>query len=121
MSGLFEELRRRNVFRIGVAYVISAWLLAQVADLALEAFGAPAWVLKSLLVLLLMGFPVALIFAWAFEKTPEGIKLEKNVDRSQSMTPVTGKKLDQGIIVALAIAVVFLLYREATGPGRGAT
>ncbi|MCJ7555807.1 MAG: hypothetical protein MUP90_02700 [Gammaproteobacteria bacterium] len=117
----FEELKRRNVFRVGLAYVVSAWILAQVADLALEAFGAPAWVLKSLLVLLLFGFPVALIFAWAFEKTPEGIKLEKNVDRSQSMTPVTGKKLDKGIIVALAIAVVFLLYREATAPDRGAT
>jgi len=121
MNSLFAELKRRNVFRVGLAYVISAWLLAQVADLALDAFAAPVWVLKSLLVLLLIGFPVSLIFAWAFEKTPEGIKLEKNVDRSQSITPVTGKKLDKGIIVALAIAVVFLLYREATAPDRGAT
>ena len=111
MSSFFQELRRRNVVRIGLAYIISAWILAQVADLALEAFAAPAWVMKTVLLLILIGFPLALIFAWAFEKTPEGIKLEKNVDRSQSITPVTGKKLDRGIIVALAIAVVFLLYK----------
>ncbi|MCW8845903.1 MAG: adenylyl cyclase, partial [Gammaproteobacteria bacterium] len=90
MSSFFEELKRRNVFRVGLAYVITAWILAQVADLALDNFGAPAWVMKSLLLLLLIGFPLALIFAWAFEKTPDGIVLEKHVDRSQSITPVTG-------------------------------
>ena len=111
MSSFFEELKRRNVFRVGLAYVITAWILAQVADLALDNFGAPAWVMKSLLLLLLIGFPLALIFAWAFEKTPEGIVLEKHVDRSRSITPVTGKKMDRGIIVALAIAVIFLLYK----------
>ncbi len=111
MSSFLQELRRRNVVRVGLAYIITAWILAQVADLALEAFAAPAWVMKTVLLLMLIGFPLALIFAWAFEKTPEGIKLEKNVDRSQSITPVTGKKLDRGIIVALAIAVVFLLYK----------
>jgi len=111
MSSFFEELKRRNVFRVGLAYVITAWILAQVADLALDNFGAPQWVMQSLLVLLLLGFPLALIFAWAFEKTPEGIVLEKHVDRSRSITPVTGKKMDRGIIVALAIAVVFLLYK----------
>jgi TolB-like protein/Tfp pilus assembly protein PilF len=96
---------------VGLAYVVSAWILAQVADLALDAFGAPEWILKTTLVALLVGFPIALVFAWAFEKTPEGLKLEKNVDRSQSITPITGKKMDRGIIVALAIAVVFLLYK----------
>ncbi len=121
MSNLFQELKRRNVFRVGLAYVVTAWLIVQVADVALEAFDTPAWVMKTLLLLLIMGFPMALVFAWAFEKTPEGIKLEKNVDRSQSMTPATGKKLDKGIIVALAIAVVFLLYREATAPDRVVT
>jgi TolB-like protein len=105
----FEELKRRNVFRVGLAYVVTAWILAQVADLAMDNFGAPEWVMKSLLFILLMGFPLALLFAWAFEKTPEGLKLEKNVDRSRSITAVTGKKMDRGIIIALAIAVVFLL------------
>ena len=111
MSSFFQELKRRNVVRIGLAYLITAWLLAQVADLGLEAFAAPDWVMKTVLLLMAIGFPLALIFAWAFEKTPEGIKLEKNVDRSQSITSITGKKLDRGIIVALAIAVVFLLYK----------
>ncbi len=106
---LFQELKRRNVFRVGLAYVVTAWLIVQVADVALDAFDTPAWVMKTLLLLLIVGFPIALIFAWAFEKTPEGLKLEKNVDRSQSITPITGKKMDRGIIVALAIAVVFLL------------
>ena len=106
---LFQELKRRNVFRVGAAYVVTAWLIVQVADVALEAFGTPAWVMKTLLLLVFIGFPVALLFAWAFEKTPEGLKLEKNVDRSQSITSVTGKKMDRGIIIALGIAVVFLL------------
>ena len=115
----FEELKRRNVFRVGLAYTVTAWLIAQAADLALDNFGAPDWVMKSLLFILLIGFPLALIFAWAFEKTPEGLKLEKNVDRSQSITSVTGKKMDRGIIIALAIAVVFLLVDKfiIQGPG----
>ncbi|MDH3401860.1 MAG: hypothetical protein OEM03_12955, partial [Chromatiales bacterium] len=115
----FEELKRRNVFRVGLAYTVTAWLIAQATDLALDNFGAPDWVMKSLLFILLIGFPLALIFAWAFEKTPEGLKLEKNVDRSQSITSVTGKKMDRGIIIALAIAVVFLLVDKfiIQGPG----
>lgn len=119
----FEELKRRNVFRVGLAYTVTAWLIAQAADLALDNFGAPDWVMKSLLFILLIGFPLALIFAWAFEKTPEGLKLEKNVDRSQSITSVTGKKMDRGIIIALAIAVVFLLVDKfiIQGPGDNAS
>ncbi len=109
MSSFFQELKRRNVFRVGLAYVVTAWLIAQAADLALDAFAAPEWVMKATVLMLLLGFPIALIFAWAFEKTPEGLKLEKNVDRSQSITSVTGKKMDRGIIIALGIAVVFLL------------
>ena len=73
----FDELRRRNVFRVGVAYVIVAWLIAQVTELALDSFAAPDWVIKTVLFLLVIGFPLALILAWAFELTPEGIKLEK--------------------------------------------
>ena len=111
MSSFFEELKRRNVVRVALAYIITAWLIAQVADLALDAFAAPDWVMKTILLVLLIGFPLAIVFAWAFEKTPDGIKLEKNVDRSQSITNMTGKKMDRGIIVALAIAVVFLLYK----------
>jgi len=124
MSSLFEELKRRNVFRVGLAYVVTAWLIVQAADLALDAFAAPDWVMKATLLMLLLGFPIALIFAWAFEKTPEGLKLEKNVDRSQSITSVTGKKMDRGIIVALVIAVVYFaadkFYLQTPGSGEPA-
>ncbi len=109
MPGIFEELKRRNVFRVGVAYVVIAWLLAQVAELALDSFEAPAWVMKSILLLLAIGFPLALFFAWAFELTPEGLKKEKDVDRSQSITHQTGRKLDFFIIGVLAVAVGMLL------------
>ncbi len=71
------ELQRRNVVRVGLAYVVIGWVLAQIADFAFENFGAPDWVLKSFVVLLLLGLPLALIFAWAFEITPDGVKLEK--------------------------------------------
>ena len=105
MSGLFEELKRRNVFKVGTAYVVLAWLLAQVTDVFLEPFGAPDWVIKTILLVLLAGFPLALLFAWAFEMTPEGIKKEKDVDRSQSITHETGQKLNLTIILILVLAL----------------
>ena len=108
----FEELKRRNVVRVGVVYLIAAWLLAQVADLLLENFNAPDWVIQAILVVLIIGFPLALIFAWAFELTPEGLKKEKDVDRSQSITPVTGRKLDRAIIVILVIALSYFIWES---------
>jgi adenylate cyclase len=107
---IINELKRRNVFRVGVAYVIGSWLLAQVADLMLENFGAPDWVMKSFLGFLIIGFPLALFFAWAFEMTPEGIKKEKDVDRSQSITPQTGQKLNSAIIGIMAIALAWFVW-----------
>ena len=118
--GLISELRRRNVFRVAIAYAVIAWLVAQVAELTFEAFGSPAWVLKTFLAVLVLGFPIVLVFAWAFELTPEGIKLEKDVDRSRSITRQTGRKLDFVIIGVLVLAVGFLLvdrFRPAGGVG----
>jgi TolB-like protein len=114
----FEELKRRNVVRVGLAYAVIGWLLAQVAEFAFENFGAPEWVLRSFVVVLLLGLPVALIFAWAFEMTPEGIKREKNVDRSQSITRKTGRKLDRLIIAFLAVAVVVLIAERLIPSGQ---
>jgi TolB-like protein len=105
----FQELKRRNVFRVGIAYVLMAWLVLQIADFALDLVGAPNWIIQTVSVLLVIGLPVALFFAWAFELTPEGVKREAEVDRSQSMTPATGRKLDRFIIVVLVIAVAGLL------------
>jgi TolB-like protein len=109
VSGIFNELKRRNVVRVGVAYILVAWLLAQVAELALDSFEAPGWVIKAVLLMLALGLPVALFFAWAFELTPEGIKKEKDVDRSQSITHTTGRKLNTLIIGVLVVAVGMLL------------
>ena len=109
MSGLFNELKRRNVVRVGIAYILIAWLIAQVAELALDSFDAPGWVIKAVLLLLALGLPVALFFAWAFELTPEGLKKEKDVDRSQSIATNTGRKLNTLIIGVLVIAVGMLL------------
>ncbi len=109
MPSFFEELKRRNVVRVGIAYVVIAWVIAQVAELALDSFAAPDWVMKTLLLLLSLGLPLALFFAWAFELTPEGIKKEKHVDRSQSITHKTARKLDKLIIGVLVFTVGFLL------------
>jgi len=109
LSGLFNELKRRNVVRVGIAYILIAWLIAQVAELALDSFDAPGWVIKAVLLLLALGLPVALFFAWAFELTSEGLKKEKDVDRSQSIAPNTGRKLNALIIGVLVVAVGMLL------------
>ncbi len=93
--------------RVGIAYTVVAWVVAQVAEFAFESFGAPDWTIKSLIVLLLLGLPLALIFAWVYEMTPDGLKKEKDVDRSQSITPQTGRRVDRVIIGALIVALGF--------------
>ena len=109
MQNLFQELSRRNVFRVGIAYGVIAWVVAQVAELALDSFEAPAWVMKTLLLLMSLGAPLVMIIAWAYELTPEGVKREKDVDRSQSITQKTAHKLDYIIIGTLVVAVGLLL------------
>ncbi len=115
----FEELKRRNVFRVGIAYIISAWVLLQFADLVLGNIQAPEWVIKVFMLALAIGFPLAIFFAWAFELTPEGIKKEKDVDRSQSIAKVTGHKLDRTIIVILFIALVYFAWDNFNPADKG--
>jgi TolB-like protein/Flp pilus assembly protein TadD len=105
---LFAEAKRRNVFRIGATYAIVAWLLVEVASVVLPTFKAPEWVMQVFTFLVILGFPLALIFAWAFELTPEGIKREETVNRAESIRRQTGRKLDFAIIGLLAVAVVFM-------------
>ncbi len=104
-----DQLKRRNVFRVGIAYLIVAWLTAQVTELALGSFATPDWVMKTVLFLLAIGFPLALILAWAFELTADGIKLEKDVVRPDSSTRLSGRTFDFAIIGLLLVAVVFLV------------
>ena len=102
---LFAELKRRNVFRVGFAYVVVSWLALQVCDVVLNNIEAPDWVFQVIMLLLAVGFPMALVFAWAFEMTPEGLKREHEVDRSQTITHETGQKLNRVTIAVLIIAV----------------
>ncbi len=111
---LFAELKRRNVVRVGLAYIVIGWVLAQIAEFAFENFGAPEWVLKTFVVAVLLGLPLALFFAWAFEMTPEGLKREEDVDRSNSITPSTGRKLDFVIIGVLAVALAYFALDRGT-------
>ena len=113
---LFAELKRRNVFRVGIAYVVLAWLLLQVGDTLAPALHLPDWVNSALAFFLILGFPMAIFFAWAFEMTPEGLKLEKHVDRDESITPVTGRKLDRTIIVMLVFALAYFVWQSQKAP-----
>jgi TolB-like protein len=107
--GFFAELKRRNIFRVGVAYLVLAWLVIQVTDTVAPALNLPDWTLALVIWLGVLGFPFVLVFAWAFELTPEGIKLEKDVDRSQSKTRITGRKINGVIIALLLSAIAFLV------------
>lgn len=109
MVSAWAELKRRNVVRVAIAYAVVAWLLLQVADVVLDNIEAPTWVFQAILLLLVIGFPLALIFAWSFELTPEGIKKEKDVIRSESITHVTKRKLDYMIIGILSITVIYFV------------
>ncbi len=112
---LFAELKRRNVFRVGIAYGIATWALLQITDVISPILDLPDWAQKLFFVILAIGFVPALIFAWAFDLTPEGIKKEKDVDRSVSITNVTGRKLNYIIIGVLFLAVTLLLFDRYSG------
>jgi len=115
MASLWTELKRRNVIRVALVYAFASWLLIQVADIMFESFGTPDWVMKTFIGFLGLGFPIAVIVAWAFEITPEGLKKEKDVDRSKSTTNETGRKLDYGIIAILAAALIYFMFTHEWG------
>jgi TolB-like protein/Tfp pilus assembly protein PilF len=106
----FEELKQRNVVRVGIAYAVSAWVVAQLADLTLGNFDAPGWIIKAVLIGLAVGFPLALVLAWAYELTPDGIKREQEFDRSAAGKRKGRRPLDLAIIVLLFIALAYFVY-----------
>lgn len=120
MSNLVEELKRRNVIRVGIAYLVAAWVVLQIADLVLENIGAPDWVMQTLMLVLALGFPVVLLFSWAFELTPEGIKREKDIPPGESITRHTAHKLDR-MTVGLLFVVVLLVVVERMVPEEDAS
>ena len=110
VMSFIKELKRRNVIRVGVAYAVAAWILIEITATTFPILKLPDWSVTLVTVLVLMGFPLALIFAWAFELTPEGLKLEKHVVRGESITHTTGRKLDFVIIAMLVVALGFFTY-----------
>ena len=108
---LFKELKRRNVFRVGVAYLAGAWLLIEVAGTLFPAFGIPDWGVRFMVIVFALGFLPALIVSWAYEMTPEGIKREKDVVRDTSITHVTAKRLD-GITISLIVAALAFILAD---------
>jgi hypothetical protein len=103
---LISELKRRNVFRMAVLYVISAWLVMQVAEVIIGLAGLPDWSGKVVLAVLAIGFPIALLFSWFFEITPEGLAREKDVPEGQSITHVTGRRMDFIVIAVLSAGLI---------------
>ncbi len=110
MGRFFSELKRRNVFRVAIAYLVVAWLILQLVSVISPMVILPAWFSGFVLVLLIVGFPVACIFAWAFELTPEGLKRTVEVKPEQSIAVQTASKLDRVIIAVLTLAVAVLLF-----------
>jgi hypothetical protein len=98
----FAELKRRNVYKAAVAYAVVGWLVIQIGSTVLPTFHAPEWVAQVLVVLVVLGFPIALVLAWAFEITPEGIKLDSEVKPGESIPRQTGRKL-VGLTIVVAV------------------
>jgi TolB-like protein len=117
MKNFFAELKRRNVYKVALAYAVIAWLLIQAASILFPTFEAPGWIMKVFVVIIAAGFPIALILAWAFELTPEGLKRTEEVVPSESITHRTGRKIDFVIIAVFALVIVLLLY-DRYRPGK---
>src|SRR5213594_1407561 len=105
----FSELKRRRVYTVAVAYVVVAWLFIQVATQVFPFFSIPNWVVRLIVLLTIIGFPIAVVCAWAFEMTPEGIKLEEDVDRR--IIRKTGRKLTALIVIVAAVAAGVTVFR----------
>lgn len=114
-TSFFSELRQRNVIRVGSAYAVAAWLLVQVADIGLESFEAPSWVMQALIIALALGFLLAVFLAWVYELTPAGVKRESEIDRSEAASRTAGRRLDFVIIGLLSVALLYFLTQHDWG------
>ena len=109
MGNLLSELKRRNIFRVAGVYAVAGWLLAQMAAVLENSLNMPAWFDTVVVSLLLIGFPIAMILAWAFETTPDGIKRTEAVSGADSITQITGRKLDYVLIGGLALVGILIV------------
>ncbi|MEY2558758.1 MAG: hypothetical protein QOE34_2183, partial [Verrucomicrobiota bacterium] len=112
LGNFFAEMRRRNLYKVAVAYGIVSWLVIQVATQVFPFFEIPAWCVRLVVVLLLLGFPIAMILAWAYELTPEGIKRTEDVPAEKSVVRKTGRKLDALLIVVLLCVIGYLVFQR---------
>ena len=110
LDNFFAELKRRNVIRFAGLYLVGAWLLTQVASTVLPMFGAPDWLPRTVVILLVIGFVPALIFSWVFELTPQGLKRDEDVPPEQSIAPQTGRRMNRMIIAVLVIALGYFVF-----------
>src|SRR6266480_6538374 len=106
----FAELKRRNVYKVAITYVVVAWLLIQAASILLPTFEAPTWVMKAFVVLLAFGFVLAVMISWAFEATPEGLKRTKNISPDTPLPSWSARKFATFIVVVAAIAAGLFAY-----------
>src|SRR5438045_2830402 len=111
LKKFFAELKRRNVYKVAVAYAVVAWLTIQAASIFLPAFNAPQWAMQIVILILVVGFPIALAFSWAFEITPEGIVRESEVTVDESITNHTGRKIVALTIVLAVVATGLLIFQ----------
>lgn len=109
ISKFIEELKRRNVIKVATAYAIAGWIIIQVTDTVFPRLGLPDWTITLIIILVLIGLPISLIIAWAFELTPDGLQKSDEIDITESVTTSTGKKLNGLIIASLGVLVVLLL------------
>lgn len=112
VQNFFAELKRRNVYKVAVAYAVVAWLLLQGASIVLPSFEAPAWTMKVLILVLVVGLPIAVVLAWAFEITPEGIVRADEVDSDKSITRKTGRRLTAIIVVIALFAAGLFVFQK---------
>jgi len=109
LKSFFSELKRRNIYKVAAAYAITGWIIIQIATSVFPALEFPQWTTQFVIIITLIGFPIALVFAWAFEITPEGLKRTQEVPIEESMTHHTGKKLNYWIIGLLSVALILVL------------
>src|SRR6266478_91793 len=112
LNKFLTELKRRNVYKVAIAYAVVAWLIMQIASQIFPFFEIPNWGVRLVVLLLILGFPIALVLAWAFELTPEGIKRTEDVDLSKSIRRKTGRKLDFFIIAVLLLVIAILVFQR---------
>src|SRR5215472_4326847 len=119
---LFEQLKRRNVFRVAVLYLVVCWLILEPVHVVFHMLDVPVWANRLVVMIMAVGFPAVVIFAWVYEITPEGLKPTVEVPHHESIRKLTGRRLDRAIIAVLAVALTyfvvdkFWISRHVAGP-----